>query len=50
MGVLRNILNFTILVKYFAVAWPDSETRICFYTMSVHKIYFKKEKYGAEFV
>ena len=36
-------------MKYFTVALPDSGTRIwMFYTMSVHKNYFKKEKYGTE--
>ena len=32
-------------MKYFTVAWQDSETRIW---MSVHKNSFKKEKYWAE--
>ena len=42
----KKHLNFTISVKYFAVAWPGSETRI--WVMSMHKNHFKKQKYGTE--
>ena len=27
--ILRNLLNSTVSVKYFAVAWPDSGTQVC---------------------
>ena len=32
----KNILNSTISVKYFALAWPDSETRISVFLWNVN--------------
>ena len=45
--VLRNILNSTISVKYFTVAWPDSETWIWvfLYNFSAQEL-FQEKKMG----
>ena len=32
---LRNIQNFKISMKYFTVAWPDSETRVWMFLYNV---------------
>ena len=34
--ILRNLLNFTVSVKHFTVALPDSGTRICVFLYNVN--------------
>ena len=47
----NNLWNFKKLLKYFTVAWPDSETRVWVFLYNVNtQKPFSKQKYGTESV